>query len=475
MRLRLQELSDDEFGIMHDSVLRLLSECGVLFEHSEAISLLSGADNEVDESGRVHLAPDFVESTLAQIPTDGFTLYGRDESNQVQVAVDHINFRPATGPPFILDYESGRVREATMDDARIMTLVADALDHCTLVNSVVNPKECPGALGSVRLFVNAHRYSLKPSDPTVMGAREVTAIAQIGAAIRGGEQQLRDRPLTVVDVAMISPLRCTEEQTEAFLECARQGLPVEVLTSPAMGMTSPVTLSGCVVLALAEVIAATCLLYQVAPGLGVINVARCSPVNMYTTAYNYGAPELGMASALISAVCARYHIPCDMYGLGCVASRPGIQATVEKLFSGIVFGLSQPYMITGGGPLKNSLITSPEQLVIDEEMIRFLKRIRRPIAIDEESIGVDVVKQAIKSESVLAEDHTVRYLRSGELLDCGLGQWQTKADDEFVDLLERAHEKVEQILATHTVEPYEPAVERQINRILADCEKWFDS
>jgi len=460
---------------MHEAVLQLLSECGVLFEHSEAVSLLTDAGNEVDESGRVHLAPGFVESTLEQIPAEGFILYGRDESKQVQVAVDHMNFRPATGPPFIWDYESGCVREATMDDARTMTLVADALDGCTLVNSVVNPKECPGALGSVRLFVNAHRYSLKPSDPTVMGAPEVTAMAQIGAAIRGGEQQLRDRPLAAVDIAMISPLRCTEEQTEAFLECARQGLPVEILTSPAMGLTAPVTVSGVVALALAEVIAAICLLYRVAPGLGVINVARCSPVNMHTTAYNYGAPELGMAAALTSAVCARYHIPCDMYGLGCVAARPGIQATMEKLFSGIVFGLNNPYMITGGGHLQNSLITSPEQLVIDEEMIRFLQRIRRPITIDEESIGVDVVKQAIRSGSVLSEDHTVRHLRSGELLDCGLGQWETQGDDEFVDLLPRAHEKVEQILADHTVEPYEPAVQRQINRILADCEQWFEN
>jgi len=41
MRLQLQGISDREFEVMHESVLRLLSEFGVLFEHDEARKLLS--------------------------------------------------------------------------------------------------------------------------------------------------------------------------------------------------------------------------------------------------------------------------------------------------------------------------------------------------------------------------------------------------------------------------------------------------
>jgi trimethylamine:corrinoid methyltransferase-like protein len=64
MKLQLQDLSDSEFSLMHDSILKLLREYGVLFEHEAAQALLERAGNEADHDGRVHLRPSFVESML---------------------------------------------------------------------------------------------------------------------------------------------------------------------------------------------------------------------------------------------------------------------------------------------------------------------------------------------------------------------------------------------------------------------------
>lgn len=472
MRIQLQDLSDREFEIMHESVLRLLSEYGVLFEHSEAQKLLKDAGNEVDTEGRVHLKPTFVETMLGMVPKDGFMLYGRDESRTLHVAVDQMSFRPSTGAPFVLDYSTRRRRKATVEDAKELILLTDALEGFDMVNSVVTPAGAPAGRENVSLFASSHRFSLKPSDVTVMTRQEVHAIARISAAIRGGEQELRAKPLTAVDVAMISPLRCAGEQVEALLECARWRLPIEVLTSPAMGMTAPITIAGSVAVAMAEVLAALCLVYLVTPGLGLINTARVSPTNMRTTAYNYGAPELGMSSVLMAECCARYHIPSNLYGLGTIAKMPGAQASMEKIFSGLLLALGHPHMITGSGILDNAMITSPEQLVIDNEAIRFIKRIRQPIVIDEESIGIDVLKAGISSEGcLLAEEHTVKHMRMGEMMDCGLGQWDSYLDWEaqgFPDLFERAHVVVEEILVNHIVEPFESALDREIERILAE-------
>ena len=330
MDIRLEDLPDKEFNLLHESMLRLLSDFGILFEHEEAQRLLSEAGNEVDGKGRVHLKPKFVESMLDLVPKNGFVLYGRDEAKKLHAAPNQMSFRPSTGAPFIFDFTTGRPREATMDDARIMTTVADALEGYGMVNSAVNPPGAPGGLESVRLLVNAHRYSLKPSDVTVMTREEVNLIGQICAAIRGGERESREKPLAAIDVAMITPLRCPREQVDAFFEAAKWGLPVEVLTSPTMGVSSPVTLAGSSLLAMAETVAALCLLYQKAPGLGIINTARTQPLNMYTSECNYGAPELGMGSVLVCAWSARYNIPCDMYGFGTYAKAPGPRQAWRK-------------------------------------------------------------------------------------------------------------------------------------------------
>ena len=372
MRLQLKDISDSEFNTMHAAILRLLDEFGVLFENEEARRLLANAGNRLDEEGRIHLQPGFVESMLKFIPTDGFTLYGRDEAKAVRVAVDHMCFRPSTGEPFLFDYETRSRRPATMEDSRTLVRVTDALEGYDMVNSVVNVDEAPGSWGNILRFVNAHRHSLKPSDITVSTDREVRAVARIGTAIRGSEEGLREKPLTAVDVAMISPLRCTDEETRAFLECARRGIPVEILTSPSLGVSSPLTLAGGVALTMAETVAALCLLYQVAPGLGVINVARVSPINLRSGAYNYSAPELGMGSVLTAACSARYHLPTNLYGFGTAAKTFGGQAEMEKVFSGLLMALGRHHLITGAGTLDNSLITGPELLVVDHEAIRFI-------------------------------------------------------------------------------------------------------
>jgi trimethylamine---corrinoid protein Co-methyltransferase len=469
MKVHFQDISDREFGLMHEAVLRLLSDYGVLYEHEEAHRLMKRAGNSIDADGRAHLEPSFVESMLKLVPRDGFTLYGRDESRRLPVAADRIAFRSSTGTPFILDYDTRCARPANLNDAKTMALLTDALEGFDMVNCAVNPAGSPHGVGTLHLLINAHRYSMKPSDVTVMTRQEVQGVARIAAAIRGGEKALREKPLTAVDVAMITPLRCAGEQVEALLECAQWGIPIEVLTSPAMGLTAPVTLAGSVAVNIAEMIAALCLVYLVAPGLGMINTARISPVNMHTAMYNLGMPEQGMGSLLVSLCCARYGIPVDAYGFGTVATLPGIQVTMEKAFSGLLMALGRPFMVTGGGMLKNALVTSPEQLVIDNEAIRFLRRIRRPIAIDEPTIGIDTLIRGMKGGSLLMEGHTIEHLRKGELMQCGLGQWNGNSGLESApapDLLERAHSKVEEILASHKVEPFDPSLEREIDKII---------
>jgi|GEM_PF-2009138 Trimethylamine:corrinoid methyltransferase len=477
MHLRFKDLSENEFKAMHSAILELLEDYGVFFEDEEAAVMLKNAGNRLDSEGRVHLKPEFVDSMIKMIPASGFTMYGRDESVKLKVAPGEISFRASTGAPFVLDYKSGMRRNAAVDDARIFTLLTDALPGYGMVHSIVSPVDVPGGLENVYMFIYSHRYSLKPSDITVMSKEEVNVIAQISAAIRGGRKELKDKPLTAVDIAMITPLRCAGEQTKAILECAKWGIPIEVLTAPAMGMTAPVTLAGSVAVAMAEFFAAVCLAYLVSPGLGMIITARISPTNMRTTAYNYGAPELGMGSALISALCERYNVPSNLYGFGTNAKTPGAQAQSEKLFSALAVCMGNPHMVTGGGILDDALTTSMEQLVIDDEMIRFIKRLRKPIVIDKESMGLEALKEGMAEYGcLLAEEHTTNHVRSGEMLDCGLRQWDSYTGWEAngkPDLYDLAHKKATDILASHEVADFDPVLKKEIERIAGESSGIF--
>lgn len=474
MLLRLNDIPDEEFKLMHESIMEFLWDYGVLFEDEEASGMLIKKGNSSSADGRVHLKKAFVESMISRIPGNGFIMYGRDEGKALRVAPGCIAFRPSTGAPFVLDRVTGGRREATVKDARELTILVDGLDGYDMAHSVVSPVNTPGGAENILMFVNSHRYSMKPSDITVMTAGEVIAIARIAEAIRGGEAELLSKPLTAVDVAMISPLRCAGEQTKALMECARRGLPVEVLTSPVMGMTSPVTIAGSVMTAMADFFAALCLLYLIRPELGVINTARISPANMRTTAYNYGAPELGIGSVLTASICARYGIPSNLYGFGSNAKRCGGQAELEKMASAIPAALTGgAHMITGGGVLDDALTSSAEQLVIDNESIRYIRRMLRAIEISAESVGLGIIREGIEgSGCLLGEEHTVKYVREGELMHCSLGQWDSYQGWENSgkpDLYELAAKKADEILASHTVEDFSRDVKDKIGKILDEA------
>ncbi len=74
---------------------------------------------------------------------------------------------------------------------------------------------------------------------------------------------------------------------------------------------------------------------------------------------------------------------------------------------------------------------------------------------------------------LLVEEHTVKHLRAGEMIDARLGQWVSYSEWQkqgCLDLSDLAHEKVEQILAEHIVEPFDAKLESEINRILEESE-----
>ena len=62
--------------------------------------------------------------------------------------------------------------------------------------------------------------------------------------------------------------------------------------------------------------------------------------------------------------------------------------------------------------------------------------------------------------------------RGQEVMDCGLGQWASYDQGEkkgMPVLFDRAHQKVETILASHRVKPFDVDTERDTRKILEDA------
>ena len=68
-------------------------------------------------------------------------------------------------------------------------------------------------------------------------------------------------------------------------------------------------------------------------------------------------------------------------------------------------------LVWGLGQLESEMTLSLAQLVIDDEMVGFVRRFRRGFEVSEEELALDVVREVGIAGSFLETDHTLRHHR----------------------------------------------------------------
>jgi trimethylamine---corrinoid protein Co-methyltransferase len=125
--------------------------------------------------------------------------------------------------------------------------------------------------------------------------------------------------------------------------------------------------------------------------------------------------------------------------------------------------------------MEAGVMGSYAQMVCDSEFAASVRRLRRGFAADEDAVAVEVVAAAMDgTRNFLAQRHTTRYLRSGELLMTPLAErrsWETWDHSGRENMAERAQSQAEKILAEHQVEPLSPAQEHELDAIMAEAKR----
>ncbi len=90
----------------------------------------------------------------------------------------------------------------------------------------------------------------------VQGETLARAAVAMAAAVAGGAEELRRRPLMSDLIGTVSPLTHDKDGIEAGLVFAEAGIPVCYVTMPNLGTTAPATKAGAFVVGAAEIVAA---------------------------------------------------------------------------------------------------------------------------------------------------------------------------------------------------------------------------
>ena len=467
---RLRLLTEDQIEEIHSATLEILREPGIAVENPEALRLLREAGCEV-EGETVRIDEELVDECLKKAPSV-IDIYTRDGEKRMPVGGDNIYFSPASTALYFIDHETGEIRRARAQDLVNLVRVADALDSIEMLSTAVVPSDVPQEIADLYRLYIVLRNSVKPIITGAFSKQGLIDMIEMLSAVVGGPEELRRRPIAFFDCCPRSPLTWGDLSTQNLLDCAERMVPVEIDPAPNIGASSPVTLAGTLVQMNAELLSGYVISQLKRAGAPV--VYGCVP---FVFDMRYGTNRIGAVEAMMVA-CAgaelgkHYGLPTHTVAVS-DSKAVDAQSLMETAMGLTLMTLVRVNNISGPGMLMFDNCQSLEKLVIDAEACRMLLRLLRGLRVDEEALAVDVIRRVGHGGHFLSEKHTRLHhleevwMPSDVICRLSLDAWRKEG---MKTILDRARERVDEILKTHQPKPLpkeaEEALEEKLKAIL---------
>ncbi len=470
-KLSLNILTDAEVRQIHTATLEVIESVGIKFPSSRALDILEAHGAQVDRNTSIAKIPGtIVEEYLAKAPST-YTLAALDPALDLPLDGNH-SFLGTDGCGVeIIDAFTGELRRSNKQDVSDVARIADYLDAIAFHWVALSAQDCPPESRSLHELEAVWRVSQKHlQTESIVTEREMRAAVEMAAALVGGRQALRQRPVLSITQCTLSPLCHDTGSLEAGLVAAEAGLPVGYMTMASCATTGPVTLAGNLVVGNAEVISVLALLQMAYPGCPVYYAAAQTSSDLRTGAYTGGGPEDFLFGAATNVLADFYKVPLSMGAYATGAKEPDWQAAIDNSLSAFMAVSTLADMLLGAGLLYGSRIWSYEMLLMDSEIWSILHAMYQGIVVNDETLALDAIQAVGPGGNYLGQRHTRQYMRQ---------RWQpTLMDRQPYEAWETdrkgarewAREKAQQILQDYHPEPLDPKLVDELGRIITHLE-----
>ncbi|MEW6399048.1 MAG: trimethylamine methyltransferase family protein [Bacillota bacterium] len=469
-RPRFQVLSPEQMREIHLATLEVLERTGVKVLPEEGRQLLADAGARLCPNNVVKIPAWLVEETIRWAPRR--IVVSRRDGTRTMFLEDHkAYFGGVSSCPKVMDPFTGEVRPTTSSDVKNLAVLHDYLPNMDFLMLLGHVYDVPSQISfqvEFREVVKGTRSSplVSCNDPVLFDE-----IVEMASMVAGGMDALRTNPFLIIYTEPISPLVHADGLAVA-LKAAGLGLPVVNISMPIGGATAPVTFAGNLVVANAESLSAIVIQQLKRKGAPSIYGAIPAPIDMATTIYPYGAPELHLMCAALTDMAHYYGVP--MYGTaGCTdAKAVDAQAGLELGVSVLMSALSGANLVHDVGLIDHADVASFEAHVLTDEIVGYVDQILCGVQITPESMALDVIDQVGHGNHYLGHDHTFRHFRRiwrPRFLDRSRREiWEAAGSPS---VFQRLNDEVKRILTTHTPSPLDDKLVAELDGLQA---KWLE-
>jgi len=411
IRPKLEFLSKEFIQKIVEEAFEILEKQGVFVENNQALKLLKDAGMKADETTqRVHLTSRLIEDCLSSTPSI-VRLYDRAGEKEFIVGGDHVHFDPGSAAITILDHKTQEERKAESEDLVKFYRLTDCLEHIDFQSTGIVSSDVPDLISdSYRLFLGL-QFSAKPVVTGTFRVEGFKPMYDMLSAVRGSEKELAEKPLAIFDACPSPPLKWSNLTTQSLIDCARAGIPSEMISMGLTGATSPVTIAGTLVQHVAENLSGLVICQLAKKGAPVIFGGSPSSFDMRKGTTPMGAIETMMIDSAYTQIGKFFNLPTHAY-MGLSDSKINdSQAGLETGIGAVLAALSGVNVVSGPGMMNFESCQSLEKLVVDNEICGMAYRLIEGISQRDDPIAKNLFEGFTAETQFLSMPHTRQWYR----------------------------------------------------------------
>ena len=452
-----------------DEALDVLQNRGVEVESPSAQERLTEAGLPVDGSGRVKFPRAIVEEALQSAPSS-IALFDREGDPFTELEQDRVHFAPASSALRIMDRRTGEVRDPKTDDFVEYVKVADGLAHLSYLSTAFIPKDVPADIADAWRLYLVMKYSKKPVVSGAFTDIGVPRMARIMTMFRGDETSVREKPMSIFTCCPNTPLRWGNDPVHNIFDCAEWGIPIEVVPVLLLGMISPSTTVGALVLHTAEVLSGLTIAQRAKPGSPVLFGGAPASMHMRWMTNPMTAVEALQVYCGYAQIAKHLNLPCQAYMALSDSKFNDAQAGFETGVGAFLAASAGFNSVSGPGMLDYVNCFSLEKLALDDEIVAQAQHFVRPVGIKDDLPTMPLIDELLAENHLLAADHTQQYWPEelylpGPAVD--RTNWQQWEEQGSRNCKDRSLELVEEALSRYESDPIDPAIDREARDLLS--------
>jgi trimethylamine--corrinoid protein Co-methyltransferase len=407
---RYEVLSEDAMATLDRGWRRIVSELGVEFLLPEAVEILRGEGQIVEDENRVRFDPEWVLEKVALAPRE-FELQARNPERSLTIGGDHMAFAPVYGCPFIR--EGDVRRDAKMADFENLVKLAQHFPELDSPGGTIcEPEDRPLDSRHLDMVFALQTLSDKPYMGSVTSGPNAADTIRMGEILFGGREAIERAPVSISLINVNSPLRYDDRMLAAMFEYVKAGQAVVITPFLLMGAMSPVSLPATLVQQMAEALVGIALAQSIRPGAPVVFGSFLSNTDMQSGSPSFGTPESGIGVLCTGQIARHFGLPWRGGGALNAAQVVDAQAAYESLMTFLpTFLAGANFVMHSAGWLEGGLVSCYEKFIVDIELLRELRHEFTPLEIDDASLAFDAHVEVGAGGHFLGAVHTLERFR----------------------------------------------------------------